>query len=434
MPNIFDNLEVITPDNQRVPVLLQDRNSLALATEAIARIATLENIKIVTPQMFGAVGDGVNDDTQAIVNAIATGNTVYFPAGRYRITSTLNLPAGANLIGQLTPLTTGNQFGATILHDGDGDTINVPNYNPFSISNIMIDKTNSTNGNGINVELVDGFIINNVKVRNHNNGIRIVGCSYGIIEKCTCENNYNDGFYFSNNATLNVCQVQISNSLSELNDGCGFHFVTQRPTMPVGRFDHNMTFANHHGGVVYESTDNSYYVTGIRINGCFIGGDDTLGGIYVNATNYPVVIDNCYIEMSGVDHNGRNYATAPSGYGNNIAVRDAIGGVAISNSVLCASAESGLSISNANNHVSVVNCVFKNNGVSQSAGVVQKSDILITDGDAIISDCIFNETPTGVYVYTNNDVRIIGNKFSNTTPIISGNNTTIKFNIGVVDN
>ena len=434
MPNYLDNLDVIDANNQVHNVQLRDRNSMALATEAIGRISTMEKLNIVTPQMFGALADGSNDDTQSIVDALATGKTVYFPKGVYRITDTIDIPTGANLVGQLTPLTTGNQFGVTILHDGDGDTFNVPNYHPCTIANMMLDKTNSVNGNGINIELVDGFTISNVKVRNHNNGIRVVGCSYGIIDKCTCENNYNDGFYFSNNETLNVCQIQISDCLSELNNGSGFHYVSQRPTMPVGRFTHNMTFANHRGGIVYEATGNNK-VTGIKIDGCFIGGDDTLGGIYVNATDYPVLIDNCYIEMSGVDHNGRDYATLPSGYGNNIAIRDASAGVSITNCTLCNSAESGISIANAANDVTIANCIFKNNGVSQSASAVQKSDVLITDGQATINGCIFNETPNGVYVYTNNEIRIIGNTFNNTSGVTNtGSGTKIKFNIGVTDN
>lgn len=40
----------------------------------------------VTPEMFGAVGDGVTDDTQSIQNAIDTGKNVYFGNKTYRTT------------------------------------------------------------------------------------------------------------------------------------------------------------------------------------------------------------------------------------------------------------------------------------------------------------------------------------------------------------
>lgn len=39
----------------------------------------------VTPQFYGAIGDGVTDDTNAIQNALASGNKVYLPSGEYLV-------------------------------------------------------------------------------------------------------------------------------------------------------------------------------------------------------------------------------------------------------------------------------------------------------------------------------------------------------------
>ena len=41
----------------------------------------------VTPQMYGAKGDGVTDDTDAIQAALDHGGIIYFPPGEYLITS-----------------------------------------------------------------------------------------------------------------------------------------------------------------------------------------------------------------------------------------------------------------------------------------------------------------------------------------------------------
>lgn len=46
-------------------------------------------MEIVTPQMFGAVGDGVADDTDAVQAALNNGGYIYFPAGRYKTTKLL---------------------------------------------------------------------------------------------------------------------------------------------------------------------------------------------------------------------------------------------------------------------------------------------------------------------------------------------------------
>jgi parallel beta-helix repeat protein len=42
---------------------------------------------------FGAVGDGVTDDTQAIRHAVASGGHVFIPVGTYRVTGTITLPS-----------------------------------------------------------------------------------------------------------------------------------------------------------------------------------------------------------------------------------------------------------------------------------------------------------------------------------------------------
>lgn len=69
----------------------------------------------VTPQMYGAVGDGVTDDSQAIQAAINSGKSVVFPMGRYLITTTLTLK--------------GVKFfdceKATILYNGSGYAFNI---------------------------------------------------------------------------------------------------------------------------------------------------------------------------------------------------------------------------------------------------------------------------------------------------------------------
>jgi len=74
-------------------------NLSAVATQQAALAATFAQTlsSVVT---YGAVGDGVTDDSAAIAAAIAAGGTVVFPPGTYRITtSALTLPSNVHFQG-----------------------------------------------------------------------------------------------------------------------------------------------------------------------------------------------------------------------------------------------------------------------------------------------------------------------------------------------
>lgn len=60
----------------------------------------LENSKIKNVKFYGAIGDGVVDDTASINLAISDlqdGGTLYFPFGNYKITNTLTISSKANI-------------------------------------------------------------------------------------------------------------------------------------------------------------------------------------------------------------------------------------------------------------------------------------------------------------------------------------------------
>lgn len=56
---------------------------------AINEISTSQSY--VTPQMYGAVGNGTTDDTAAIKQCLAENDYIYFPRGRYRMTEPLEI-------------------------------------------------------------------------------------------------------------------------------------------------------------------------------------------------------------------------------------------------------------------------------------------------------------------------------------------------------
>ena len=54
-----------------------------------AQFATKLATPFITPQMYGAKGDGTTDDTVAIQTTLDKGGLIYFPPGRYKVTSLL---------------------------------------------------------------------------------------------------------------------------------------------------------------------------------------------------------------------------------------------------------------------------------------------------------------------------------------------------------
>lgn len=95
-----------TPDVYQQLLTAYGKADEAVATERAERQAevAVERTRIdllsnyVTPQMFGAVGDGVADDTNAIKTALSNGDKVYLPKGTYKVSSSIDIASGKSLI------------------------------------------------------------------------------------------------------------------------------------------------------------------------------------------------------------------------------------------------------------------------------------------------------------------------------------------------
>lgn len=77
----------------------------------------------VTPEQFGAAGDGVADDHTAITSALATGLPVVFGSKTYRISQAIVLPAGGQLIGSERKTTIVVDEGAHFVDVQGGSTV-----------------------------------------------------------------------------------------------------------------------------------------------------------------------------------------------------------------------------------------------------------------------------------------------------------------------
>ena len=97
-PNSFEGPFV---PNSRPASLLSGSNYYV---QSKPQYGSLPVSSFLSVRSSGAAGNGVQDDTnalqQAINDATASGMVVFFDAGTYKVTSTLFIPAGAKLVGE----------------------------------------------------------------------------------------------------------------------------------------------------------------------------------------------------------------------------------------------------------------------------------------------------------------------------------------------
>ena len=74
-------------------------NFLQAGASAVARTVDSKLKDVVSVKDFGAVGDGVTNDTTAVQAALDAAFAVFFPAGNYSFDGSLNLRQGNSLIG-----------------------------------------------------------------------------------------------------------------------------------------------------------------------------------------------------------------------------------------------------------------------------------------------------------------------------------------------
>ena len=134
---------------------------------------------------FGAVGDGVTDDTAAIQAGIDTGNSLYFPQGNYKISSTLTFYTGANngqrIMGagprSLTGGVGGTNVNKTIITptsavtvafdvDGDLNSLYIQHGKFIDLTLDMVNMTDVSTSVGFRQAKAWGYTYENVRINN----------------------------------------------------------------------------------------------------------------------------------------------------------------------------------------------------------------------------------------------------------------------------
>ena len=243
----------------------------------------------VSVKNFGAKGDGVSDDTVAIMAAMTHAQlkkrSVYFPSGSYTYSATLNIPAGVRVYGE--------SEGTTILsYTGAGNAVYMGGPgNSTIISYCMLDdvtiycRNRASTVNGIVLDNCCYFSINRVSVFGSGNPNSSV----------TSENTlYGSGISISNNSIighLNKVTTRLwargryywtrSTSQSAWSAAIvdGGHGESSNNSVPFQFGDPTISFTTGQGVTVRDITIQGNYQGGIQI----FSGEG-------------VTIDSCYFE------------------------------------------------------------------------------------------------------------------------------------------
>lgn len=167
-------------------------NFLQAGTGAQTRTAQSKMRDIVSVKDFGAVGNGVADDTaaiQACLDAVQTssalGGTAYLPAGEYKITSTLDLPANVSLEGD-------GQFSIIRVYGCDGINLLASNViGPRRVANFWLYGNGAAAFSGIVCDLASpgsraqGMVFEGLYIAFFGTGVKGHGLWHTVFRSCT---------------------------------------------------------------------------------------------------------------------------------------------------------------------------------------------------------------------------------------------------------
>jgi len=243
---------------------------------------TKANLQYASIVNYGAIGDGVTDNTAAFTAALATGAPVYVPPGVY-ITAPLNLTSGTVIFGagaiSVVKLKTGSNLPFITLNNATGAMLNnftvdgnktgnsgsgVHGIMIFGGANNAVDNMwiQNTLGDGVNVtsnatdvmifdSSITGFVKNGVTVENATrvtisnvltytsdnsafpgDGFAIAPvtsaavCSDILINGCRARSTVGRGFAVQGLGSQNAFRVIIDACFAEANTSHGFHVIT----------------------------------------------------------------------------------------------------------------------------------------------------------------------------------------------------------------
>lgn len=390
-----------------------DNNGTVIVTTGGKRWKRVTEGLTCVPEWFGAIGDGVTDDTVAINAALSSGfKSVQLSGKTYKTTGSIRIKSSGILFYGVGPSSVINIFSTTapgILFDP------ILANNQLKDMAILRQSVPSNTAHGVDVNSSDLVNIEGVRCFGHYNGFNLGPTNSGWVSRCFASNNIHDGFYLYNSATINQMQWKLNNNLSQVNGNNGYTVVTVVGSTAgnLGTWTNNDTYANSGYGYVFVGMASSG-IYGIRIEGGFIG-EDGLGEVYLDSYGGMHVFKGMFAEIPGASKTGPTLTTPASNKGDGFYITPHNRDISILNCYISGCKWNGI-YSQAVGVTQVTGCTVINNGQANSAG--QRSGILCTAGKLIVNGSVIGNaqgsTLTQTYgVYTDTGV---------TSVALTGNN------------
>ncbi|MEK9983534.1 MAG: glycosyl hydrolase family 28-related protein, partial [Opitutae bacterium] len=190
---------------------------------AVERTVETKLNETISVKDFGAVGDGVTDDTaaiQAAIDSVGSAGAIYIPDGTYKVTDTITIAQGTSvsIYGESRRGTiinsglTGVDTGKYVFHYQGDDAVTANLCQDVTISTLKINALYF--GAGIYAEhCFPNFVVKEVEVfKPYNHGMYFDNCWGASVSDCLVDgDNYSRlyGYYFlnANNICMYNCRV-----------------------------------------------------------------------------------------------------------------------------------------------------------------------------------------------------------------------------------
>ena len=336
---------------------------------------------------FGAVGDGVTDDTTAINNAIASlpadGGDVYIPPGTYKITGTITFNKDGTLYGA------GREASVINISHATATAIVYNNMygecHSFSIKSTTPGRT----GTGLLVTSNPYSKIRELLISGHGYGVieRGTGNYYENILVTACNTG---GYYFDGSAALvsgtiidclaTVCTGNGFTADGTTNGGAGLHFIRSGGAGCTSWAIYVMNVndvwmyqcggSDNGGGIFIEGNLASTGAAGVMLVSTFIEGSDTNPNIQIKATNACI-------------NGGTSWTAADNTNGYGLVIKSGSTDIAVNGLICSGNKVAGIKIDTTASRTSLNGCISTASFFTQATGIEfagGSGSVIITGG------------------------------------------------------